>query len=108
MLHAQFRRPLVRAELLIGQCSWCGGIRVRGRYVRFVGAPVLTWLVSWRIGRVLRVRFGFTHGICPHCTDWRMAHELAIAALQRELAMVKECLAEMTSPTEGLPACSAK
>lgn len=77
------RQPLVRVELVIGQCSWCGGVRLRGRYVRFVGAPIVAWMVSWRIACFVSVRLGFSHGICPACLDWRMSHENRIATLER-------------------------
>lgn len=74
--------PIISVHLVAVQCSWCGAIRLRGTFVRFVGMPIVRWVLFWRLGRLLDLRLGMSHGLCPCCGDWRVSHERRISKLE--------------------------
>jgi hypothetical protein len=85
------RRPaLIRLDLLVTQCAWCGAFEIRGRHVRFVGAPILAFGFTWQLWSLFAIQFAVSHSMCPTCFDWRIKQDARISQLERTLAAREE------------------
>lgn len=61
-------RQCVRGRwVILKQCSWCGAVRIAGRFRLAHRLPLFTWAVYPHVFSWLSLTIGVSHGACPTC-----------------------------------------